>query len=107
MPTTVQEVPLAPAQPQHVQVALAGTGYQLTFKWCAPASCWMMTVMDQNGNVMAAGIPLVTGSGLLQQLAYLGIEGELLVQSDNDANAVPTFDNLGVLGHLYYVQPGE
>lgn len=98
---------MVPRQPQRAAISLSGTGYQLRTTWCAPAACWMLDIMDQGGNPLVQGVPLITGSGLLEQYAYLGITGELLVQTDNDPDAVPTFDSLGVLGHIYYVSNPE
>lgn len=104
MTSVAREIPLV-AEPQRVRISLDGVGYVLTIKWCVPAACWVMDIAGEDNEPIAQGLPLVTGLGLLAQFEYLGISGELLVQSDNDADAVPTFDNLGTLGHLYHVTP--
>ncbi|MNU03634.1 hypothetical protein D3C72_2477290 [compost metagenome] len=49
------------------------------------------------------GIPVVTGLDLLAQYAYLGFGGMLIVQTDHDADAVPTLGNIGIAGRLYFV----
>lgn len=88
--------------PQKFAVSLGGVGYQFRVTWCQPSNCWVLDISDASGAPIANGLPFITGAGLLEQLQYLGIPGELLVQTDNDADAVPTFDNLGTLGRLYY-----
>ena len=91
------------ALPQKIALALSGTGYQLTLHWCAPATCWILDIADQNGNPLIQGLQLVTGAGLLAQYEYVGIVGDLLAQTDFDPSAVPTFENLGTTSQLYYV----
>ncbi len=99
------DIPMKPSQAQKVAVVLSGSTYNLTFSWCYPAQFWVVEIADVTGTVIASGVPLVTGHGLLEQLGYLGIVGDLLVQTEGDADAVPTFDSLGDTGHLYYVTP--
>lgn len=102
--TTPYEIPLSP-EPQRFTIQLSGTFYQLTVRWNIPASAWVLDIANEDGDPMIAGIPLVTGVNLLEQYAYVGIPGELRVQTDTDKNAVPTYANLGTLGHLFYVLP--
>ena len=64
---------------------------------------WVLDVYDSGGNPIVTGIPLVTGENLLAQYAYLGFIGGLWVQTTSDPDAVPTFQNLGGDGQLYYV----
>jgi hypothetical protein len=101
--STPYEVPLIPSQPQKLTISLAGVFYQLTVKWCQPAAAWILDIADALGNALVRGIPLITGTDLLAPYAYLGIGGHLVVQTDHDTLAVPTFDNLGDTGHLYFV----
>jgi hypothetical protein len=100
------EIPLS-SEPQYFNIALAGVQYQFTLQWRnAPvAGGWFLDIADSQGNKILSGIPLVTGGNLLEQYAYSGIGGELWVQSDLDAAAVPTYDNLGTTSHLYFVIP--
>lgn len=103
MNPAVFEIPLA-SVPQQVQVELVGISYVFTVTWCDPIQCWTMDIaLASSGAFLARGIPLVTGADLLAQLGYLGIPGQLIVQSDNDVLAQPTFDNLGITAHLYFV----
>lgn len=100
---SVFEVPLD-SQPQSFQIDLAGVQYSMSLNWRdAPQGGWFLDLSDASGNLLIGGIPLVTGADLLAQYAYLGIGGELWVQTDGDPAAVPTFDNLGSESHLYFV----
>jgi hypothetical protein len=104
--TTAFEVPTGPA-PRTQLVSLNGTVYTLTLTWCDPASCWMVEIDDEEGNLILGCQPLVTGADLLAQFAYLSIGGggALIVQSTNDPNVVPTFETLGSTGKLFFVSP--
>jgi hypothetical protein len=99
---TSYEIPLS-AKPQTFSIALGGVTYKMTVRWNLPAAAWMLDIADATGSPMVGSIPLVTGADLLGQYAYLGFTGKLIVQTDYDADAVPTFDNLGTTGHLYFV----
>jgi hypothetical protein len=102
MTTLVLEVPLSPDS-QVFTITLNGADYRMRFLWCDPAQAWTFDIMDADGNPIAMGLPLVTGVDLLGQLDYLGIGGSLVAQTDHDADAVPTVDNLGLTGRLYFV----
>lgn len=102
-------VPTQP-MPQAFAISLAGVTYNLTLKWNdvlyrggLVTPCWMLDIADANNVPLATGLPLVTGADLLAQHPYLGIGGQLIVQSDNDPNLVPDFDTLGRTGQLYFV----
>jgi uncharacterized protein DUF6983 len=96
------EIPLISAA-QTFSVTLVGVTYTMMVHWCAPASCWILDIADQNAVPIVPGIPMITGADLLEPYRYLGIGGQLIVQTDNNTDAVPTFDNLGSRGHLYFV----
>ena len=98
----IYEIPLSP-NPQTFMISLNGTDYRLTFYWNSPANCWMLDLADADSNPMIQGIPVVTGLDLLYQYKYLGVAGSLVVQTDYDTPAVPTFENLGVTGRVYFV----
>lgn len=104
MALTVMEIPLQP-QAQTLSINLGGTTYTLTLRWrTAAEGGWVMDIADAAKNPIVSGIPLVTGADLLAQYRYLGFVGSLIVQTDHDPDAVPTFANLGQTAHLYYVQ---
>ncbi len=102
--TTLYEIPLINLA-QTLSITLADVSYVLTVKWNDASSCWVMDMGDANGNPILQGIPLVTGSDLLEQFAYLNFGGALIAQTDHDIYAPPTYDNLGTTGHLYFETP--
>ena len=57
-----------------------------------------------NGTPLINGMPLVTGIDLLFQYKYLEVGGQLFVVTDQTAmnGLVPTFDNLGITGHVFF-----
>lgn len=99
---TYYEIPLSPT-PQKISIPLGGITYSMTVKWNWVSACWMLDIADASGNALVNGIPIVTGVDLIGQYAYLGFAGKLVAQTDNDPDAVPTFDDLGTTGHLYFI----
>lgn len=102
--TTVNEIPFT-SNPESFGTSLNGTAYTLTVKWNPFAEAWVLDIADNSGNALVSGIPIITGADLLAQYEYLGIGGKLIAQTDHDPNVVPTFQNLGSTGHLFYVLP--
>lgn len=89
---------------QQFEIALAGVNYTMTCRWNdAPDAGWVLDLSDvDSGDPIAANIPLITGADCLAGLEYLGIEGQLIVLTDGDETAVPTFENLGIESNLYF-----
>lgn len=102
--TTAYEIPFS-SPPETFSITIAGIEYQLTATWCDPAQCWTLAIADSSGNPILSSIPIVTGADLLEQYDYLNLGFQLIVQTDSDPNAVPTFTNLGTTGHVYAVLP--
>ena len=100
--STAYEIPLI-AGPQTFEITLAGVTYNFTIKWNVYANVWVLDIADSNGGNIIDGLPLLVGQDLLAPYGYLGIGGQLVVQSDFDAYAQPTSDNLGSTSHLYFV----
>lgn len=101
--SSTYEIPLSP-EPQTFAIDLAGTTYRLRLVYAdVDQGGWVLDISDVSGNSIVAGIPLVTGHDLLEQYAYLGFGGQLFVATDGDPDLVPTFANLGVTSHLYFV----
>jgi len=100
--STITEVPLSPT-PQTFSIALVGVTYNFKVFWNEQNNSWILNISDSNDNAIISGIPLITGADLLAQYAYLGIGGQLVVQTDNDPDAIPTLDNLGENSHLYFI----
>lgn len=98
----VYEIPLA-ANNQRFNITLSGVTYIMTVKWCPPASCWVLDIADLSNIPIITGIPLITGTDLLEQFAYLGFVGSLIVQTDFEPNKVPDYVSLGTTGHLYFL----
>lgn len=98
------EIPLRPAQAQTLSLDLPGGTFGFRFLCVnVEEGGWIMDIRDADGNDLACGIPLVTGADLLAPYAYLGLGGGMFVRSDGIPDAVPTFENLGVGSHLYFV----
>lgn len=96
-------IPLIAAN-QQVTVALGLDTYTLTVRFNDQQDpCWIMSIDDSDGNRLLSGAPLVTGCDFLEQFEYLGIPGQLTVQTDHDPSAVPTYTDLGISSFLYYV----
>lgn len=102
--TTPYEIPLSP-EAQTFQIQLGGTNYFLNLYWNSPGACWGLDIADALGTPLVSGIAVITGVDLLAQYAYLGFPGQLIAQTDNNPDAVPTFNNLGNEGHIYFVAP--
>jgi hypothetical protein len=96
------EIPLSP-EPQNFGIQLGGTDYNLRLVWNTAALCWMLDIADTDRVPILCGLPVVTGLDLLDQYRYLGFPGSLIVQTDYDADAVPTFENLGLTGRIYFI----
>lgn len=97
-------IPLETGTPQRFSITLGGVEYQLTLRYRNIAEGgWVLDIADANGTAIIGGIPLVTGADLLAQHKHLGLGGRLWVQTLSNPDAVPTFDNLGDDGVLYWV----
>lgn len=99
----VFEIPLSP-QSQKFSITLSGVNYNLRVWFNADTQGgWYLDIFDDNDVLILTGIPLVTGDDLLGQYEYLGINGSLQVETDTDLAAPPTFENLGITSHLYFI----
>lgn len=97
-------IPLQVGAPQTFSITLNGKAYQFTLKYRnVDQGGWVLDVQDSAGNDVVNGIPLVTGANLLAQYAYLGFGGSLWVQTPGNADAVPTFENLGQDALFFWV----
>lgn len=97
-------VPLS-TDPQQFEIALGGITYEITLKWNdQPDGGWVIDIADNTGVPIVCNIPLVTGTDLLDGLAYLGIPGSLYVYTKGASPFdVPTHDNLGTDSNLYFI----
>lgn len=99
---TPYEIPLTP-EPQTFAIELGGVSRRMRFYWCKDAQCWCFDIQDQRGVDLLTGVPVVTGTDLLGQYAYMGLGGSIVAQTDHQPDAVPTFANLGTSGRVYFV----
>ncbi|MFO3907585.1 hypothetical protein AAHD62_24225 [Enterobacter hormaechei] len=98
----INEIPLS-ANNQTFRIALGAATFTLRVIW-RDAAGWIMDVMDSGGQPLLLGVPLVTGVNLLEQYPELGINGALMVKTNEDAAEYPTKTNLGAGAQLYFVQ---
>lgn len=100
---------LIPLQPQNqlLAITLAGVQYRLKVKWNQPNQSWVLDIMDSSGNPLVTGIAVVPGTDLLAQYGYMNFGGQLIAQTTNDPDAVPTYEDLGTTGCLYFVVPAS
>lgn len=91
--------------PQKFDIALAGVNYTLSCHWNdSPDAGWVLDISDTDSSTsIVSNIPLITGADCLAGLEYLGINGQLIVQTDGNQFAVPTFENLGVESNLLFL----
>lgn len=95
--------------PQQVSVTLGGSLLQLTFRYRpVPGNPdllgWVLDIADANAQPVINGIPLVTGCDLLAQFPDKNFGGQLVVgTTSTNPDDVPTFDNLGAEGQVYWV----
>lgn len=107
--STILEIPLEIGVPQSFTVTLAGKRYLAKLQYRDdPMGGWVLDLYDAGTNAaILTGIPLVTGVDLLEQYAYLRFNGGLWVQTSHNQeinpDTVPTFENLGREGLLYWV----
>jgi hypothetical protein len=97
------DFPVSPA-PQLMQITLGTREYSIRFAWCdSDEGGWFMDVSDSSDVVLFQGIPLTAGQDILGQLAYLGIEGSIIVATDDDQLVEPTFTNFGINGRVLFL----
>lgn len=90
--------------PQSFQISLAGKNYQMTVRWNdAEGGGWLIDFSDtDSGESIASNLAMITGANILEGLEYLGFNGILFCTTDGNQLAVPTLQNLGVEGKLYF-----
>lgn len=96
----VSEIPLTPNN-QTFAITLAGVAYQMRIVW--RDAFWSLDLMDSAGTLMVGSVPLLSGSDLLAQHAYLNLDFSLDVVCDRGGSENPTRTDLGVRSHLYVV----
>jgi hypothetical protein len=92
-------IPLTSEPDQRLRVTIPIDGKNVTLRlrcrYNSIASCWMMTISDDTGNVLLDSLPLLPGDypagDLLRPHRYLGLGSACLV----NAGAQPTFPSDG------------
>ncbi len=99
----VVEIPLTP-EAQSFSITLGGTSYRMRLMFNdVVEGGWTLDIGKGDGSILVAGIPLVPGADLLAQYAHLEWPGALVLASDRNTGAIPTFNGLGITSHLYFV----
>lgn len=97
---TIEEIPLT-ADNQQFSITLAGTALQMRILW--RGSYWVMDLQDERGEALVSGLPLVTGTDLLAQYAWLQPGVKLIVVCDASGQEYPTQTDLGSSSHLLVI----
>ena len=100
----VYEIPLV-NNPQMFSITLSNVDYNILIVWNYLAQIWVIDFYDANQVAILTGVPLITGVDLLLPYTNLNFGGKLFAETDHDLTTPPTFDNLGITGHLYWVTP--
>ncbi len=82
---------------------MAGKNYNCTCKFNdAPEGGWVLDFADSETNTsIIANLPLITGRNIFDGLDYLEFGCSLYVYTDGNAEAVPTYENLGIESNVY------
>ncbi len=99
---TPYSLPLKPTN-QTLSVMMGGVQRQVTMRWNQMNAAWTCDIANASGGAVISGLPVVTGCDLLAPYAHLNLGGQLIAQTTNNANAVPTLANLGATGNLYFL----
>lgn len=108
---TNSEIPTQAGHPFTERVSLSGTTYTLIFNWNTVVQCWVLDFYNEAGDTeILLGVPLVTGSDLLEQYGYMPLGAQTVLTAMTvgpglPPDTVPTFANLGTDGHLYTTTP--
>lgn len=94
------EIPLS-ANNQQFSISIAGNQYLMRVNW--RGSLWMLDISDATNNPLVLGIPLITGTDLLEQYQHLGFGFSLVVICDVSGQENPTEFDLGNQSHLLIV----
>lgn len=103
------DIPLTPGINQRFKTTLNGVEYTIDLNWNKVSKLWVMDIYNTDITIsILRGIPLVTGTNLLGQYPYTepGLNGGMVVMTigpGESPDEIPTFENLGTDGHLYFV----
>lgn len=101
--STTYEFPLRP-EAQQIRIQLGDVDYVVRFGWGDTADGgWFIDIADADAVPILRGLALTAGENVLQQFDYLGIAGEIRVQTDGDDLVEPTYANLGSNGKVLFI----
>lgn len=96
------EIPLSP-EAQTFRITLGGVAYEVRILWNTYDSMWVLDLANALTSAkVLSGIPLVAGLNLLEPFDYLNLGGELIATTDGAELLPPTYENLGILGRVYF-----
>ena len=108
----VYEIPLVPGVPTVRTMVIANQHMRLRFAFAAVGGFedgddaeeggWFLDMSATDGTPILCGVPLVTGEDIFAQFPDLGLPVTWVI-TDGEPDAVPTWDNLGTLAHIYFV----
>lgn len=98
------EIPLTP-EPQTFAIDLGSKTYEMVLEWGYVNNTWLVHMNDENGVRLLSSIPLVAGNDLLEPYAYMNLGGSLYARTDGQLFTPPSYENLGTLGHVFFVTP--
>lgn len=96
-------IPTSPAQ-QIFDIDLQNKTYTFRLLYNKFMETWTFDLYDENKNPLVMGAPLVTGVNLLDQYAYLGIKGQVVIYTEGDRDRLPSIDGLGVDTNIFFVE---
>ena len=107
---SLQQIPLDSSPNQTFAATLnvndALLNLSLALSYNGMAGYWQMDVADAQGNLVLAGVPLITGSfpaaNVLQQYGYLSIGSAYLINASADEQDYPGSSNLGTDYQLWW-----
>ena len=100
----VFEIPLGP-ESQIFNVSLNAIDYKFSLSWNPSSSAWNVDIYSSSGFLLVGGIEMVADTDLLEPYSNLNFGGQLIAQTDGEIGVNPTYDNLGIASHLYFITP--
>lgn len=95
------KIPLS-ADNQTFSITLADVTVTMRLLW-RDGIGWVLDLLDNSDAGIILGIPLVTGTDLLEQHSSLGLGFGLMVVCNDSTQEYPTKTDLGINSHLYVV----
>ena len=88
---------------QEFNVILDGIRYALNLYWNKPMMLWVLDFKNTDtGEMLANGVPMVTGCDVLEQFKYLGFTGSLVAYLDSSLEP-PKHADLDGGGRFYFI----